>query len=262
MGEIKQYHKKRLIRFRYLQSLLQLRGEVDLSPELLNLNPAQSTQYAETRSIIYDASQGLGVLQNRLATYASNPNRQLLDSFTRGVTGDVRKAGEITDSYNLADTGWVIGTSFAELVYSRARMPIGIREIAFGDLSYETIGTIVSKEYRTAQVIREVSLLADEFIPPEYPTGDTYIKYEISFDSVVFYEIVPENRLTAVAEPQIIIVNAGVPAGKNTGLYKEVTIEDPPRSLRVKITLMRPAGNDFAKTSPVLKSYRLKVKTS
>lgn len=250
-----EFHKKRLIRLRYLQSLMQLKGDIELSPELLNLDPAKSTQYADKRAIIYDGAKGFNHSADVLQA-AAGADLEALKQVTSGVVGDVRKAGDLTTINTLADSGWVVGAQWAELVYSRARMPIGIREIAIGDISYSPISTIVSKTFYAASPISKITLMADEFVPPEYPAGE-WIRYEITFDDISFYKIVPENKIGVVDGSRTILVNS-----KSTSAdehVQELVFDRTPVSLRVKISLFQPGGADFVKTTPVLKSYRLKV---
>lgn len=168
--------------------------------------------------------------------------------------GDGRQAGSAIEQRNtqLIDTGWVKGPETLVEKTDRARVAIGIRDLAIGESRFKEQSIFVTREYKTVGRIKSVAIESTEIVPDTFPDG-TYIAYEASFSGNTWVKIVP---MGGNGDPKKLIINGEAKAG-------EVAVAggEDPHSFRLRITMSRPAGDAYRGASPVLRSFRVLVET-
>lgn len=173
--------------------------------------------------------------------------------------------GASSVSSTFADSGWAISRTWLETWWDKIRWAIGIREVGIYAFEYEESSEIISIPYRSPSEISKVTLKVDELIPSTYPNNTTWIQYFISPDNGLnWYRINPLDKPSTFAD------NAGQPIPRIINFNPDFIVEDnesnkyiktniPVTEIRFRAILLRPSGESFMKTSPILKGYRIMI---
>lgn len=175
---------------------------------------------------------------------------------------DKRIEGPIpsVDEPNAFMDRWFVGRSIQKREYFEGRRwAIGIRDLIMQQVEYRQKSVLITKRLRVGGLVDRVMLEeADIMVPNEYDTSQHWVKFFISpDDGENWYQISrisdPNNGI-----PQQISFNDPLHPSLREGSVANYTTDVPVTSIRLKVELTRPA--DKRSTTPVLKSYRLKVK--
>lgn len=151
---------------------------------------------------------------------------------------------------------------------NRFRYAIGVSNIRLNSRSYSIESEFLSKTFLTP-IVRTVALEVQDFIPPDFPSGD-WIKYYISVDEgSSWHRISPLNHVqkyfdgTSFVIPRTILVNSNdvqIIRDKNpSGSGAYIDTNTAILGVRVRIVLSRPDGEQFTTLSPEVLSYRVRV---
>jgi len=169
----------------------------------------------------------------------------------------------ITTTVKSKESGWSIVKTWAQPEFDVIRYAIGIKDIGISQFEYANVSEMISKPWASPKEIVKVRLIADQFIPPEYPTGN-YVEYYIQpsvnddkwirINPIELPTVFPDNNPTKPV-PRIISFNSERPVSSREEESYLLTSK-PVTSLRLKIIIKRPA--DSAPTStPIVRSYRI-----
>ncbi|HJS83574.1 MAG TPA: discoidin domain-containing protein [Nitrososphaera sp.] len=192
-----------------------------------------------------------------------NPiNRRLghvyyIDKDGKRVPGPVPPINDPARDYNpsLYSTGDLLQR---REVFDGKRWAIGIRDISILKTDYDIESMLVTKPLRVGGLVDRVSLEADVTIPSEYASDVPWVLFYLSPDDGVSWHAISRIQDDFLSVPEIMAFNDPLPAEFQEPGVRYVYTDDPVKSLRLKIVLLRP--QDFPSTTPILKSYRLKVK--
>lgn len=153
----------------------------------------------------------------------------------------------------IATTGW--------------RYAIGIRDVHIMQYQFAEKSSFVSKRYHSDEEITKVTIYANEVLPDSYletvMKNNDWIQYEVSFDDTNWYRISPMHHepLSDDFPPKIIELNGSqVDLVQTFQVHKElVETSEPVHNVRVRITLQRPLGEEFADSTPILEDYALQI---
>lgn len=178
-----------------------------------------------------------------------------------GIGGE--GASNVTQSFT--DTGWSISRTWLETWWDKIRWAIGLREIGVYAYEYANSAEIVSIPFKSPKPIAKVSLRVDEQIPVSYPLTQRWIHYFVSPDNGRnWHRVNPLDHPTLFTDasgqpvPRIINFNADF-ASENDDEQKFVTLDGNVTEVRFRAVLLRPLGEEFLGTTPVLKSYRMSI---
>lgn len=154
-------------------------------------------------------------------------------------------------------------TSVGKLIQYREffngkRWAIGIRDILAQQVSYVENSTMISRPIKAGGIIDRVTLDADTYIPPSFPSTGSWIRYSISPDDGDTW--IPISRVTDdyLGLPEILVFNDPTPAAfRETGV-QYVSTPNPVESIRVKIELSRTVA--VASSTPLVRSYTVRIK--
>lgn len=144
-------------------------------------------------------------------------------------------------------------------VFTGKRWAIGIRDVLIQALRYGEVSTLITKPLRVGKIVDRVTLEADVTIPDEFDQSQSWIRFYISPDDGVNWHEISRIQDSFYDVPEVIAYNDPIPSEfRETGVRYYNTSE-PVTSLRMKIVMERPSTG--ALTTPILHSYRLKVRT-
>ena len=170
-----------------------------------------------------------------------------------------------SSSSTFSDSGWSISRTWMETVWDRIRWGIGIKEIGLYSYKYSETSEIVSIPYLSPTNISKVSLKVDELIPASFPNSQRWIQYFVSGDNgQTWYQINPLEKPSLFdgdnSRPVARILNFNPDFLKeDDDENKYIRTTQPVNTVRLRVVLVRPGGNDNALLSPILKSYRLMI---
>lgn len=195
-----------------------------------------------------------GVSEGRSNNFSSS------DPGSPGFLG-IGAEGASSVSSSFTDSGWAISRTWLETYWDKIRWAIGIKELGLFSYKYSEVGEIVSAEFRFPAIVKKVSLKVDEIIPNKYPGNQKWIQYFVSHNNGLnWYRINPIDSSSNLSGQSFIprILNFNSQSIENdTDNDKFITTDKPVNSLRFKAILLRPPGEEFERTSPILKSYRM-----
>lgn len=206
------------------------------------------------------------VLLGRLAgeTQGGNQSFSATDPGSPGFLG-IGAEGASSISSTFSDSGWAISRTWLETWWDKIRWAIGIREIGIYAFEYDESSEIISVPYRSPTEIQKVTLKVDELIPRGYPNTTQWIQYFITPNN-------GENwyRINPLDLPSTFSPDQGRPVPRILHFNPDFSIEDdednkyikvgkPVTDVRFKAVLLRPSGDQFTRTSPILKGYRLLI---
>lgn len=189
--------------------------------------------------------------------------------FSNIVNALFGKKVSVSTQTTASDTGWNIIKTWNQPQFDVIRYALGIKELEVSQFTYEQVSEIVSIPWSSPKEIVKISLYVDQFIPNEFPAGDSYIKYYIKVDdqSTEWTRINPIGLPTVFNEdgtivPRIISFNIEKPI--NSRLEESyIYIDKPVKTVRFRAVLSRPdtiTNNPEVSAdayTPILKSYKL-----
>ena len=151
------------------------------------------------------------------------------------------------------------------------RWAIGIREIAAKQTNYVSAGTLVTERLYAGGLIDRVALHEAEFdVPPSYDDTKQWVKFFISPNDGADWYPISRIQDDYLGIPEQIAFNDPLPESFREPGVHYVKVNNPVTQVRLKIEMSRPEGThqpssetpaiDYNTTSPVLKSYMLKVR--
>lgn len=146
------------------------------------------------------------------------------------------------------------------------RYVIGLRDINIMSYRFDEKSMYISKRFDVDGEISKVMLYANEKIPEKYlekiETSNDWIQYEISFDDVNWMPISPMHHEPTKSDfpAKIIEVNGSeLDLGNAFQIHKAYVKVDKPTSVRIRITMSRPVGEEYAASTPILEDYAIRV---
>lgn len=257
-----------IVKLSYVESLAINSGVIsisDLTPETEEetievTNENSKELFGESGSYKRRNSDNIGALIGGIVPGLGSLIGGFIGSlFGKKVTKDIK--GTIKDS------GWNYVRDWNEPYFDIIRYAIGIKELALSQFTYETVSEVISTPWISPKEIQKVSLLVDQFIPSQFPVGNSYIEYYIKpeIPEVDWIRINPVDLPTVYSSdnkivPRIITFNTERPI--NSRLEESyIETSSPVTSVRFRAILKRPteldSGENPAAYSPLLKSYRL-----
>lgn len=218
--------------------------------------------YLQTVAALDDSSK----LNDIAGVGGANPSSSFTttDPGSPGFLG-IGSEGPSTQTSSFTDSGWSITRTWLETYWDKIRWAIGIREIGIYSFLYASAGEFVSIPYSAPTDIAKVSLRVDESIPNTYPNTQRWIQYFVSGDNGSTW-----NMINPLDKPVLFSDSSGRPVPKiinyNPDFHSEdddenkfITLTSPVKSVRLRVVFSRPTSEQFDRTSPVLKSYRLLI---
>ena len=138
------------------------------------------------------------------------------------------------------------------------RWAISIRGVSALSTQYVETSSVVSKRFDIPGGVDRVSLDADIEIPNELETNTAWVRFFISPDDGNSWHQISRIQDDFLGIPEIIAYNDNTPQELRIPGVKYYETSQTPTSLRVKIEMDRPTGDNTI--TPVVKSYKLKVK--
>lgn len=142
--------------------------------------------------------------------------------------------------------------------FSGRRWAIGIRDIAIQQVEYYEHSAMISESIRAGGIIDRVTLDADIYIPPEFPSSTAYVRFYISPDNGNTW--VPISRVTDdyLGLPEILAFNDPTPEAFRESGVQYVNVDGVVESVRVKIELQRPTDQEGS--TPLVRNYTVRMK--
>ena len=166
---------------------------------------------------------------------------------------------------DFSDSGWAISRTWLETWWDKIRWGIALRELGIYSYEYAEASEIVSIPFRSPKEITKVTLRVDDQIPTSYPNSKRWIHYFISVNNGNdWHRINPLDHPTLFSGeggqpvPRIINVNADFQS-EDDNEAKFIKTKEPTREVRFRAVLLRPSGEEFVGSTPILKSYRILI---
>lgn len=138
------------------------------------------------------------------------------------------------------------------------RWAIGIRDLLIQQLQYQVQSIWVTTPLRIGGIVDRVTLEADIYVPPEFPSTQSWVNFYVSpNDGTDWYQIsrIQDDYLNI---PEEIAFNDPLPPQFHEPGVAYYNTGTAVTALRFKIVLSRP--EDVSTSTPLVRSYRLKVK--
>lgn len=261
----------KIVKLSYIQSIL-INGKTAKPEEFAGISgPAEKVISSNTTNERNTAAkQDTTVRENlsrRLDDFTSKVLNTAYNSVLFGVPAIVSSLfgskKTITATVRSRESGWSIVKTWAQPQFDIIRYALGIKDIGVSQFEYANVSEMVSKPWSSPKEIVKVRLIADQFVPPEYPAG-SYIEYYIQpsikddkwirINPVELPTVFPDNNPTKPV-PRIISFNSERPiSSREEESY--ISTSEPVTSLRLKIIIKRPA-NSAPTSTPIVRSYRM-----
>ena len=249
----------KIIKLTYLQTLAVTGGLANITD--LAGETEGSVQTSDSSSSKNNLPLSFNKQLEKIATKLDPLGMGLANSlFGKKVTREI--------SGSIKDSGWHVVKSWLQPEFDKIRYSLGIKELAIAQFTYEKISEVVSKPWISPKEISKVTLIVDEFIPPQFDPGPSYIQYYVKpeVDGQDWIKINPMGGRTVFNEagtivPRIINFNSEKPVNSRLEDAYIVT-KEPVKAIRLKAVLSRPdsitnSDTDADSYTPILKSYRL-----
>ncbi|RMH13174.1 MAG: hypothetical protein D6698_14330 [Gammaproteobacteria bacterium] len=245
--------RHKIVKLSYVQTLAVTGG-------IGNIQELVGTTDRKVQTIKGENVRKSGILPRNVVTKVLDPLNLWNGLFGKKVTRRV--------STTVDDKGWRIQKTWLQPEFDKIRYALGIRELTVAQFTYEPTSELISLPWESPKDIAKVTLMVDEFIPPQFPPGRVYIRYYVKPDlpDTDWVEINPIGRATIFDDggrvvPRVININSEKPVGANVE-EGFISVDSEVKSIRFRAVLSRPdfiEGSDTAADSysPVLKSYRL-----
>jgi len=261
----------KIVKLSYTQSVLINGGTAKVDEFAGITGPTETVTRASSNSRRNDAANAPNLVLDSLggrvdsftanaANFAYNTALFGLPSIISGLFG--RKETR-TVKVVAKESGWSIVKTWAQPEFDIIRYAIGIKDIGVSQFQYANVSEMISKPWYSPKEIIKIRLLADQFIPAEYPIG-TYVEYYIKtgdegdrwirINPVELPTVFSESNVTKPI-PRIISFNSERPINAREEESYIVTSK-PVKSVRVKIIIKRP-DSSLPTSTPIVRSYRL-----
>lgn len=180
------------------------------------------------------------------------------------VPGGTRVEGPnppVEDPHKYIDSiGMIYGDYIQKTeIFDGKRWAIGIRDIFIEEALYKPTGVIISKPFRIDGVVDRVSIESDIFVPQDFSVeGQLWVRFYVSPDNGLNWHPISRIQDDFLGIPEIIAFNDPLPFEFREQGITYVNTNSIVNQLRVKVELSRP--EELGSSSPVLKSYKLKVR--
>lgn len=170
-----------------------------------------------------------------------------------------------TAGQEVDDSGWQYVDDWLATKWDRARYAIAIAELGIFSSTYSDAGEVVSVPFSAPGPVRKISLVADVLIPRKFLEVDPlkhWVEFSVSVDDGASWTRLAPSSLQPAANakiPVLININSQVPVPERSHTQGYIDVDGEPRSCRCKIRLVRPSEQDFARYTPVVRSYRLRL---
>jgi len=245
----------KLVKLTYLQTMAIEGGAAELA-NVAGQTEASSADF-ENSLVTKDTIKKYGNLGSSFGT----------DVIGKAIGGAFGKKITVTSKSSVDSSGWRIVKTWLQPEFDRMRYSIGIRELLVAQFRYEKVSEVVSTPWSSPKDITKVTLIVDEFIPPQFPAGGTYVEYYIKpeLPDIEWIRINPVGNRTVFSEngtivPRIISFNTERPANSRLeDAYFET--KEEVRQIRFRAVIKRPDSveSDVSADSysPIVKSYRM-----
>lgn len=142
--------------------------------------------------------------------------------------------------------------------FTGKRWAIGIRDCLIQEVKYQTSSVFVSKAFNINGIVDRVSIDANVDIPKAFSNAESWVKFYVSPDNGVNWYQISRIQDDFLGIPEIVAFNDPLPTQFQESGVAYHTTQSSVSSLRIKVEISRPT--DQASSSPVLKSYTLKVR--
>lgn len=264
----------KIIKLTYLQSLAIAGGIGDVKDVA-----GETEGFTEENVDVKELKRGRA--DRHLQTFRENVPSWL--KFVPGAGGQLARGAEALGSVGKAlfgkkvsqsvtasvdDKGWRVVKSWLQPEFDKIRYALGIRELTVAQFRYEKVSEVISKPWASPKDITKVSLIVDQFIPPQFPPSQDYIQFYIKpeLPHSDWIRINPiDNRTVYDSTGKIVprIINFNTERSATARLEDAfVTTEQEVRQMRFRAVLNRPdsiPGSDTPADgyTPILKSYRM-----
>lgn len=148
--------------------------------------------------------------------------------------------------------------------FTGKRWAIGLRDLLLQQVQYRERSVLVSRPLRVGGLVDRVVLeSADIEIPEQYPSDQHWVKFFITPDDGESWYQISRVEDPFLGIPEQISFNDPLHESLRGGAVANYTTDAPVTSIRLKVELTRPTESDevdFSSTTPILRSYVLKVK--
>lgn len=173
----------------------------------------------------------------------------------RREEGPVPPVGDTTKYLNQKKQGKLVQK---REVFQGKRWAIGVRDLLVNQVEYQTSGAFISKRIPIGGVVDRVILQQAEFeIPESFDSELSWINFYISPDDGESWHQIGRINDPNLGIPEQISYNDPLPEDVRERGVAYYSSDRDVTSLRVKVEMSRP--NNAASSTPVLKSYTLKV---
>lgn len=260
---------QRVQKLTYLQTLA-IQGGVGQVTDVVQTTEASNT----TINNAQNHPDAISAFANRLGNFP------IIPTLTGGILNVGNVVGRTISSLfgssrstnidvNTQESGWTITRQWLQPQFDIVRYALGIKELQISQFTYEQSSELVSTPWLSPKEIQKVTLIADTFIPPQFPVGEWmefYIRPDI--DGVDWTRINSIDNRTVYDSnghivPRIITFNTERPI--NSDLESSyITTAQPVKAIRFRAVFLRPDTLDNSTVSadgysPVLRSYRLLI---
>lgn len=142
--------------------------------------------------------------------------------------------------------------------FEEKRWSIGIRDISLEQIRYNTSSNLVTKPIRVGGIVDRVLIESELYIPPDFDPEVNWVRFFISPDDGVSWNEISRIQDSRSSTPEILAFNDPTPEAFREPGVGYVQTQTDVNSLRLKISISDPQG--FASSTPVVKSYKLKIK--
>jgi hypothetical protein len=261
----------KIVKLSYTQSVLINGGTAKVDEFAGITGPLESELSSSSNTRRNDASKTPGFvgrgLQNSLGSFTASAANLAYNTVLFGVPSIVSSLFGRKETRTVKvvakENGWSIVKTWAQPEFDIIRYAIGIKDIGVSQFQYANVSEMISKPWYSPKEIIKIRLLADQFIPAEYPTG-TYVEYYIKTgdEGDRWIRINPIELPTVFSEsdstkpiPRIVSFNSERPINAREEESYIVTSK-PVKSVRVKIIIKRP-DSSLPTSTPIVRSYRL-----
>lgn len=144
------------------------------------------------------------------------------------------------------------------------RWTIGLRDILMQQVEYKERSILITRPLRVGGLVDRVMLeRADVEIPDQYPTDEHWVRFFVTPDDGENWYQISRVEDPFLGIPEQISFNDPLHESLRGGAVANYVTETPVTAVRLKVELTRPTGSDdidFSSTTPVLRSYVLKVR--
>jgi len=254
----------KIIKFTYLQTLSVVGGIGDIK-ELAGETEASSEENSpdQLSDGNLDKLGRLGTIGGFLG--GGSLGGALGGNAARSLFG---KKTTVDSTISIEDSGWRVVKTWLQPEFDKIRYALGIRELTIAQFRYEKVSEVISTPWISPKDITKVTLIVDQFIPPQFPPGQDYIQYYVKpeLPDSTWSRINPIGNRTVFDRegnlvPRILNFNTERPA---TARLEDafITTKEEVKQVRFRAVLSRPdtiAGSDVEADgfTPILKSYRM-----